>query len=101
MEINITKRHVKVPEGFQDQLTEKLDRLERFFEKITSCHVILDEEHTDKTVEIVMSIMGATLTAKAKADSLGAAADGAVSKLERQLKKSNERVKSHKAVKEQ
>jgi putative sigma-54 modulation protein len=101
MNINFTTRHVKVPDGTQEVLTEKLERLEKFFEKITSCHVIFDSEHTDKSVEVVMQIMGGTLTATAKADSLGAASESVVAKLERQLKKNNQKVKNHKALKEE
>ena len=98
MEIQITRRHVEVPSEMQDIIHEKLGKIEKFYEKITSCHVILDSEHTDKTAEIVVSIMGGTLTARAKADKLLAAVESAVAKLERQLKKSNEKVKNHKSI---
>jgi len=99
MDIQVTTRHVKVAEDLQAEITEKMDRLQRFFEKITSCRVILDSERADKTVEIVMSIMGRRLTAKAKADTIRVALEEAVDKVERQLKRSNERVKDHKGVK--
>jgi putative sigma-54 modulation protein len=98
MDIQVTTRHIKVADDLQAEITEKMDRLQRFFEKITSCRVILDSERADKTVEIVMSIMGRRLTAKAKADNIRVALEDAVGKVERQLKRSKERVKEHKAL---
>ncbi|MBD3238945.1 MAG: ribosome-associated translation inhibitor RaiA [Chitinivibrionales bacterium] len=99
MDVQITRRHVKVSTSLQDALTEKLNKIQKFYEKITACHVVLDSEHTDKTAEVIVTIMGRTLAAKAKADTMRAAAEAALSKLERQLKKNNEKMKDHKAVK--
>jgi putative sigma-54 modulation protein len=99
MDIQVTKRHVEVAADLQETVTDKLQRLQRFYEKITSCHVIFGAEHNDKSTEIVATIMGTTLTARGKADNFGAATESALDKLERQLKKSNEKVKNHKSVK--
>lgn len=99
MEIQVTRRHVEVSSDLQEHIEEKLTKLHKFYEKITSCHVVLESEHTDKVAEIVASVRGGTLTAKARAEDLRAAVEAAVAKLERQLKKSNEKVKNHKAVK--
>ena len=67
-----------------------------FFDKITSAHVVLDSEHVDKTVEITMNTQGRQVVAFAKADSIGKAIDEALAKTERQLKKLNQKIKSHK-----
>jgi putative sigma-54 modulation protein len=100
MNIQITSRHSKASSSLQDSLKEELERLERFYDKITHCHVILDQEHTDKIVEINMNILNNTVTAKAKADSVGKAIAESIEKIERQLKKFNSKIKSHKSVKE-
>jgi ribosomal subunit interface protein len=97
MEIQITSRHSKASQALQDTLTEELQKMEKFLDKITSCHVILDSEHIDKTVEITMNAGGNPIVATAKAENLGKAIDEALSKTERQLKKLNEKIKSHKA----
>ncbi len=98
MEIQITSRHNnKASQTLQDIITVELKKMEKFFDKITSCHVILDSEHVDKTVEITMNTLGHQLVATGKAENIGKAIDEALEKTERQLKKLNEKIKNHKA----
>ncbi len=99
MEIQITSRHAKASQNLQETITAELNRLEKFFDKITSCHVILDSEHMDKKVEITMNTLGHQIVGTAKAENLGKAIDGAVEKVERQLKKLNQKIKNHKSEK--
>lgn len=72
--------------------------LEKYYDKVTSCHVILDSEHLLKTVDITASIKGKTLNATAKEENLGKAVGEALDKIIQQLKKINQKVKSHKKV---
>jgi len=98
MEIQITARHeAKASQDLQDTIAAEIGKLEKFYDKITSCHVILDKDGADKTVEITMSAQGHQVVGFAKAENVGKAIDEAVAKVERQLKKINEKVKSHKA----
>ena len=99
MDIRIDTRHVQASDDLQAEIRDKIESMQRFFEKITSCHVVLDSEHADKKCEIVMSIMGATVTGKAKEETLHKAVESALEKVERQLKKNNEKIKTHKATK--
>ncbi len=99
MEVQVTTRHVKISDSMTEIIDEKLAKIGKFYEKITSCHVIFDSERSDKTVEIVLTIMGGTLTAKAKSDNVRKSFEGAIAKLERQLKRTNEKVKNHKPAK--
>ena len=98
MEIQITSRHNKASQTLQDTITADLNRLEKFSEKITSCHVVLDNEHVDQTVEITMHTFGHQVVAMAKAENIGKAFDSALEKIERQLKKISEKIKDHKHV---
>ena len=97
MEIQITSRHNKASQALQETLTDELNKMEKFFDKITSCKVILDSEHIDKTVEITMNTQGHQLVSTGKSDILGKAIDDALSKTERQLKKLKQKIKNHKA----
>jgi putative sigma-54 modulation protein len=99
MDIQITSRHEKASKTLQESIKSDLQKLEKFHDKITSCRVILDQEHTHKVVEIVMSILNHTVSATAKADNIGKAFDSTMQKIERQLKKFNEKNKDHKAEK--
>jgi putative sigma-54 modulation protein len=98
MNIQITCRHSKVSAETKQLLKNELVNLEKYYDRITSCHIILDTEHLDKIVEIVIKVQGATISAKAKADNLGKSVDMAIQKIARQLKKLNEKVKSHKTT---
>jgi putative sigma-54 modulation protein len=95
MEIQITARHTKVSDSAKDLITSKLAGLEKFYDKLTSCHVIVDEEPLQNVVEIVMNGQKHTVKALAKEANLGKAIDEAVSKAERQLVKINEKIKGH------
>jgi len=97
MEIQITSRHSKASQSFQDTINEELRKLEKYFDKITSCHVILDSEHVEKVAEITLSMHGHHVVATAKAENIGKAFDDALAKVERQLKKLNDKIKNHKS----
>ena len=98
MEIQITSRHDnKASKTLQDTITSELERLEKYYDKITSCHVILDNEILEKKIEITMNTQGHQVVSVAKAENIGKAIDEAIEKTERQLKKINEKIKSHKA----
>jgi putative sigma-54 modulation protein len=96
MDVQITSRHTKASQELQDVITAEINKLEKFYDKITSCHVVLDSVSVNKTVEITMNAQGQQIVASAKAENIGKAIDDAVSKVERQLKKLNEKAKSHK-----
>jgi putative sigma-54 modulation protein len=97
MEVQITTRHVQASPALHETITDKLNHLQRFYERITSCHVVLDSERAEQTTEIVMTVRGHTLTVKAKSDNIGKSFEMALDKLERQLTKTRERDKEHKA----
>jgi ribosomal subunit interface protein len=96
MEIRIVSRHNKVSPSLQEAITADLKKLERFSEKITSCHVILDSENMNQTAAITMHAFNRELVALGKAENIGKAFDGALGKIERQLKKINQKIKGRK-----
>ena len=98
MEIQITSRHSKASQSLQDTITEELNKVGKYFDKITSCHVVLDSEHVEKVAEITMHSLGHPVVATAKAENIGKAFDDALAKAERQLKKISEKIKDHKAA---
>ncbi len=100
MNIQITCRHSKVSQDTQQYLKEELVNLEKYYDRITSCHVILDSEHIDKIVEIVMNVQGSSVNAKGKSENLGKSVDIALNKIARQLKKFNQKLKNHKKTKD-
>ena len=96
MDITITSRHEKASASLQKTITAEFGKLERFYDRITSCHVIIDSERGMDSIEVVLNMAGHTVTATAKAENVGKAIDEAFMKTERQLKKINEMTKDHK-----
>ncbi len=96
MEIRITSRHTKASQSLQDAITADLNKLEKYSEKIGSCHVIIDSENLDQTVEITMHAFDHEIVATGKAENIGKAFDLALEKIQRQLIKLNEKIKDHK-----
>ena len=101
MNIQITTRHEShISEETRTFIEAEIENLIKFHDKITSAHVICDrEDHktgTEDTVEIVLSINGGKISAKATDENLGKALDEAVDKATVQLKKRHDKVKSHK-----
>ncbi|MDR3012447.1 MAG: ribosome-associated translation inhibitor RaiA [Chitinispirillales bacterium] len=96
MDVKITSRHTKASQELQDTIIAEINKLERFYDKVTSCHVVLDSESLVKTVEITMNAHGQQVVASAKAENLGKALDDAIDKVGRQLKKMNEKKKDYK-----
>ncbi len=100
MDIQITTRHdIKATASTKEMINKKLSKLDKFTEKFTSCHVVLDSESVYKVVEIVMNGRSKTVTALAKEENMGKAIDEAVDKAQRQLRKINTKIKDHKAPK--
>ncbi len=99
MNIQVTCRHSKISHETKLHINNELSNLVKYYDRITSCHAILDSENLDKIAELVINVQGTTINAKAKSDNLGKAVDIALSKITRQLKKFNQKQKSHKPAK--
>ena len=99
MKIQITARHFHASAQLHQNLKESLERLERFNDSITGAHVILDAEKSGvRRAEVIVKILDKSLCAHDQDDSMGKAIEGMLDKLERQLKKENEKLKLHKGV---
>ncbi|MBN2189233.1 MAG: ribosome-associated translation inhibitor RaiA [Chitinispirillaceae bacterium] len=96
MEIRLVSRHERASPSLQESITTDLQKLERFSEKITSCHVILDTEKLFHTAEITMHVFDREVVALGKAENIGKAFYIALEKIERQLIKINQKIKGHK-----
>lgn len=102
MEVQITTRHERhISPEFKDFITTDVQGLEKFYDKITSVHVVLDKvthkSGTEDTVEIVCAVDGPAITAKTNdyKENVGKAFDETMEKIIRQLKKKNEILKAH------
>ncbi len=95
MKTIITGHRIEVTSSLRAFTLEKLNKLERHFDKITSIHVTFDVEKLRHIVEATISITKAELHASAESDDMYAAIDQLIDKLDRQLIKHKEKSLGH------
>lgn len=95
MQINITGQQMAITPSLRDYVESKIQRLERHFDQITNVHVILSVEKERHKAEATISVTGGELFADTEQESMYAAIDDLVDKLDRQLKKHKEKKTDH------
>ena len=96
MNLVVAGRHVDVTEAMKNYARQKVEKLSKYFNRLSSVKVTMDIEAGKHSVEIVATaVKGATLVAHHKDDDMYAAIDLATAKLERQLKRLKEKLQKH------
>jgi ribosomal subunit interface protein len=88
MEIHLTARHFRCPKILQDYVYAKISKLEKIYEGIVWCTVILTNEkvpRNSKKVEIKIRVYRSTLASVVRSENFSKAVVSAIEKLERQL----------------
>lgn len=97
--IEVTSRHEQISDRMKTYVTEKASKLLRFHNRISRIQVVIDGAHEAPEIEILVHVdSGATFVAKEHREHFKSAVDFIVEKMERQLKKDNEKRKHHKGV---
>ena len=100
VQIEISARHGELNATTQERIREKVDKLVKFFDRVTAIHVTVDLEHRETPlVEIRLSAEHtADFVATESSSSVLASLDGALHKVERQLRKHKEKRTGHRAT---
>lgn len=96
MEIKFIGKNITVTEGIQEHLREKLLKLEKYVPRLVESHTVLKKQKYLLKAEI--TVFGKDLRIYGEAESKEnayAAIDMACTRVEKQLKKFREKVKSH------
>ena len=99
MQINITGHHVEVTPALHAYVTEKMQKITRHFDQVSSIHVILNVEKLQQQAEATVKAAGRTLFAVESAMDMYASIDGLADKLDRQVRRYKDRIKNHQHVK--
>ncbi|MCG8534721.1 MAG: ribosome-associated translation inhibitor RaiA [Pseudomonadales bacterium] len=94
MQINISGHHVEVTDSLRDYVSEKMQKLERHTDDITSIQATLIVEKNRQKAEARIHVKGADLFANAESEDMYAAIDMLTDKLDRQVVKHKEKMKS-------
>ncbi len=108
MHIKISGHHVSVSPEMESSVHEKLAKVERHFDQINSMQVIFSKEnhHSDPSydgrkglanhkAEVILRVPGSELFAQATANTVQTTLDLLADKLDRQIVRHKERLKSH------
>ena len=100
MQINVSARHGHLSPASQSKFEAKVSRLTRYFDRLTGLTVTVDLQNSSlPTVEIVASSEHFhELVSHEVSPQLWRSVDGAVQKMEQQLRKHKEKVRDHKHV---
>lgn len=95
MQLNLTGHHVDITDSLRNYVEEKMERLERHFDKVTNTHVILSVESLRHKAEATVNMSGNNIFAESTEENMYAAIDNLVDKLDRQVKKHKEKLTNH------
>lgn len=97
MQISISTRHGHLSDATQAKITAKMEKLSRLFERLTAIEVTVDLEHKESPlVDLRVSAEHKhDFVATEQAGELLASIDGAIHKVEQQLRKYKQKVQDH------
>lgn len=95
MNLSVTGHHVEVTDPLKDYVEEKMEKLERHFDKVADIHVILNVEKLRRQAEATIDLTGARIHAVAENADMYAAIDALIDKLDRQVLKHKEKLRDH------
>ena len=96
MEITVTVKNGQLPDSVQDAIRQKVAKLPRFFDRTTQIQVTADMRHDEPKVEIIVSAEEVSdFFAADTGANVVTALDGAMDKIEIQLKKHKVKLKDH------
>ncbi len=95
MQVQVTGRHFEITPAIEGYVREKLERLERHFDKVHDVHVILSVEKLVRSAEGTVHVNGSNLHAEAEHEDMYAALDALADKLDRQVRKHKEKLTNH------
>lgn len=100
MQINISCRHGHLSEETQSLMREKVERIRKFYDRVTSIVITTDMEHREKPkVELIVTAEHhSEFVAADTAETVLTALDSAVHKVEMQLRKHKEKITGHRVT---
>ena len=95
MNLTVSGHHVAVTPALNSYLRSKLERVTRHFDHVIDVNVILSVEKLRQKAEVTVRVRGKDLYAETDHEDLYAAIDALADKLDRQVLRYKDRVRSH------
>ena len=98
VQVNISARHGHLSTATQEKISEKVERLRKFFDRITSMEVTADLDHKESPkVELRITAEHSPDFVATDEGDLMVALDRVIQKMEQQLRKHKEKITGHRA----
>jgi putative sigma-54 modulation protein len=94
MRVEITARSMELTDGIKEHMELRLLKLKRYFSEVMDCHIYGDLERFIYKFEITLHGNGFNLFAEAHDEDLHAAFENAADKMERQIRKLKDKIRS-------
>jgi putative sigma-54 modulation protein len=100
VQVNISARHGHLSTATQGRITEKVQKLSRYFDRLTAVEVTVDLNHREApSVELRVSAEHADdFVAADSSSNVMAALDSVLHKVERQVRKHKDKLTGHRAA---
>jgi putative sigma-54 modulation protein len=95
MQITITTRNLENTEALKRYAEEKIARLQKFVDQITSVHIVLSVEKHRQIAEVTLHVRDHTIRGEESSADLYSAIDLVADKVERQILRYKEKVVDH------
>ena len=99
MKIEIIEKNYKASKKFNDILTDKLEKLDKYFGKGASARVVASKQGKREKLEVTMVNKGVLYRSEVEGNNMYANIDLALPKIERQIVRRNEKLNSKKRQK--
>ncbi|MEY2701123.1 MAG: hypothetical protein RIQ52_1878 [Pseudomonadota bacterium] len=90
--LSVTGQHIEITPAIRTHIEDRLQTLHRHSDHIQSIHVILKVEKLEQIAEATVTLDGAQLFAEDRQESMYAAIDQLIDKLDRQLLRHKEKL---------
>ena len=95
MQLDVSGQNIEITDSLYDYVREKVDRVQRHMDHVTTAHVVLSVEKFRNFAEINLAASGATLHADAEHEDMYAAIDAMADKIDRQARRHQGKIKDH------
>jgi putative sigma-54 modulation protein len=96
MDIMTTARHFELTPQIREYARKRLEKLQRYLERVDEVHVVLAAEKYRQIAEVTLRTRGTEIVSREESDEMMMSIDRVVDRIERQVKRLNARRKDRK-----
>lgn len=96
MDIHITARHFELDPSMKEYIEEKVSHLSHYFDRVDEAHVVLEAEGHRMVAGVTVHASRSVVSSEQEANDMRVAFDKAIDKVERQIRRYKDRLRSRK-----